>query len=71
MPSARSAPPAAQAPLPDYKVGDQVNHSAFGLGLILSLKPRGSDALIEIAFDTVGTKKLMLRSAAAHMEKSC
>ncbi len=71
VPSARSAPPAAQAPLPDYKVGDQVNHSAFGLGLILSLKPMGSDALIEIAFDTVGTKKLMLRSAAAHMEKSC
>ena len=71
VPSSRSASAAsgAQAPLPDYKVGDQVNHSAFGVGLILTLKPMGNDALIEVAFDTVGTKRLMLRSAAQHMEK--
>ena len=25
--------------------------------------------LVEIAFDNVGTKRLMLKSAAAHMEK--
>ena len=55
--------------MPDYKVGDQVQHSAFGLGLILSLKPMGNDALVEIAFDSVGTKRLMLRSAASHMTK--
>ena len=29
----------------------------------------GGDALLEIAFDDVGTKRLMLKSAAAHMEK--
>ncbi|MFG6373625.1 MAG: hypothetical protein K1W04_05670, partial [Oscillospiraceae bacterium] len=66
---ARPAAPAQQAALPDYKVGDQVQHSAFGLGLILSLKPMGNDALVEIAFDSVGTKRLMLRSAASHMTK--
>ena len=44
-------------------------HSAFGPGLILALKPMGNDALVEIAFDSVGTKRLMLRSAAQHMEK--
>ena len=31
--------------------------------------PLGGDALVEIAFDNVGTKRLMLKSAAAHMEK--
>ena len=56
-------------PLPDFKVGDQVNHSAFGPGLVLALKPMGGDALIEIAFDQVGTKRLMLKSAAQHMKK--
>lgn len=69
VPSARKDSASSAVPLPDYKVGDQVNHSAFGSGLILTLKPMGNDALVEIAFDTVGTKRLMLRSAAQHMEK--
>lgn len=60
---------AAAAPLPDFNVGDQVDHSAFGPGLVLALKPMGGDALIEIAFDKVGTKRLMLKSAAQHMKK--
>ena len=29
----------------------------------------GGDALVEIAFDNVGTKRLMLKAAAAHMTK--
>ena len=29
----------------------------------------GGDALTEVAFDTVGKKKLMLKSAGAHMRK--
>lgn len=37
--------------------------------MVLSIQPMGGDALIEIAFDTVGTKKLMLKSAAQHMTK--
>ena len=69
VPPSRPGAASSQTPLPDYKVGDQVEHTAFGLGLVLSLKPMGNDALVEIAFDTVGTKKLMLRSAAAHMAK--
>ena len=32
-------------------------------------QPMGGDALIEVAFDNVGTKRLMLKSAVAHMEK--
>ncbi len=39
--------------------GDRVTHASFGEGEILSIKPMGADKLIEVMFDTVGTKKLM------------
>jgi DNA helicase-2/ATP-dependent DNA helicase PcrA len=42
-----------------YSVGQRVEHKTFGEGLILSSSPMGNDTLLEIAFDTVGTKKLM------------
>ena len=49
--------------------GDMVEHTAFGKGMVLSIRPMGGDALLEVAFDTVGTKKLMLKSAGSHMKK--
>ena len=49
--------------------GDMVRHRAFGQGMVLSIQPMGGDALVEIAFDNVGTKRLMLKFAAAQMEK--
>lgn len=52
-----------------FKKGDQVEHKAFGHGTISNLQNMGNDALIEIIFDGVGTKRLMLRSAAKHMKK--
>ena len=39
--------------------GDRVTHASFGDGEILSIKPMGADKLIEVMFDTAGTKKLM------------
>ena len=42
-----------------YTAGQKVEHKTFGQGLILSVVPMGNDTLLEIAFDTVGTKKLM------------
>lgn len=42
-----------------YTVGMRVKHKAFGEGTILNVKPMASDNMLEIAFDTVGTKKLM------------
>jgi DNA helicase-2/ATP-dependent DNA helicase PcrA len=39
--------------------GDRVTHATFGGGEILSIKPMGADKLIEVMFDTAGTKKLM------------
>ncbi|MBQ9781314.1 MAG: UvrD-helicase domain-containing protein [Clostridia bacterium] len=41
------------------KAGDRVQHMTFGEGEILSIKPMGKDKLIEVMFDTAGTKKLM------------
>ena len=49
--------------------GDLVEHTAFGKGLVLSVRAMGGDALLEVAFDTAGTKKLMLKSAGVHMKK--
>ena len=49
--------------------GDMVSHAAFGRGLVLSVMKMGGDALLEIAFDDIGTKKLMAKTASAHMKK--
>ncbi len=57
------------APLMQLQKGDMVEHTAFGRGMVLSVRPMGGDALAEVAFDKVGAKKLMLRSAGAHMKK--
>lgn len=65
------SPPSARpsVPLPAFQKGDSVSHKAFGPGMVTSIQPMGGDALIEIAFDRVGTKRLMLKSAAAHLSK--
>ena len=49
--------------------GDMVMHAAFGRGLVLSVMKMSGDALLEIAFDDIGTKKLMAKTASAHMKK--
>ncbi len=54
---------------PSYQTGEMVRHSTFGRGMILSVLPMGNDALLEIAFDEAGTRKLMARTASAHMKK--
>ena len=61
-----AAQPAASI---DYNKGDMVQHAAFGRGMILSVMKMGGDALLEIAFDQIGTKKLMAKTASAHMKK--
>ena len=61
--------PAAFAPLLQLSSGDQIHHKTFGDGLVISVTPMGGDALLEVAFDTVGTKKLMLKTAGVHITK--
>ena len=53
----------------DFKKGDTVTHKAFGQGIITALTPMGGDVLLELAFENVGTKRLMLKAAAQHMQK--
>lgn len=67
--AARRAPSTTSAPLMQLKAGEQVRHSAFGEGMVLSVRPMGGDALLEVSFDKVGTKKLMLKAAGAHLIK--
>ena len=54
---------------PVFVTGDRVRHKAFGPGTITKMTPMGGDYLIEVAFDKLGTKKLMLRAAALMMTK--
>ena len=59
----------ANASYLELNQGDMVMHAAFGKGLVLSVLKMGGDALLEIAFDDIGTKKLMAKTASAHMKK--
>ena len=65
----RSPAPVAAAPSLELNKGDMVLHAAFGRGMVLSVMKMGGDALLEIAFDDIGTKKLILKTASAHMKK--
>ena len=57
------------SPKLELNKGDMVQHTAFGRGMVLSVLKMGADALLEIAFDNVGTKKLMLNTASVHMKR--
>ena len=56
--SAKSAAGSHTAAQP-LKVGDVVLHKAFGQGLIVNAAPMGNDTMLEIAFESVGTKRIM------------
>ena len=43
----------------DFEVGDRVLHQKFGSGEIVKITPMAKDHLVEIKFDTCGTKKIM------------
>ena len=64
-----SATTTPRAPILELNKGDMVQHTAFGKGMVLSVMKMGGDALLEIAFDQIGTKKLMAKIASAHMKK--
>ena len=76
----RSAPPPAPRRVPaaperpartlELRVGDRVKHKAFGEGTVLTLRSVGPDSMLEIAFDSSGTKKLMLSAAARFLSKA-
>ncbi|MGN1121276.1 MAG: UvrD-helicase domain-containing protein [Eubacteriales bacterium] len=52
----RRQPP---APATVFEVGERVLHPVFGGGLVLGVRHMSGDVLYEVAFDSVGTKKIM------------
>lgn len=62
-------PASVKAAPPAFQKGEMVEHKSFGKGMILSMTPMGGDYLVEIAFDNVGTKRLMLKAASKLMTK--
>lgn len=57
------------APMLELNQGDMVQHAAFGRGMVLTVTKMGGDALLEIAFDDIGTKKLMAKTASVYLKK--
>ena len=64
-----TAPSSAKTAYLELNKGDMVQHTAFGKGMVLSVVKMGADALLEIAFDQIGTKKLMAKAATPHLKK--
>lgn len=52
-----------------FEIGDRVHHFTFGEGVVLNVIPMSGDYMYEIAFDRVGTKKLMATYVAKLMKK--
>ncbi len=46
-----------------YEAGERVSHKLFGEGTIITATPVSNDYMLEIAFDKVGTKKIMANFA--------
>jgi len=55
--------PVNSTPKVNYSVGQTVTHKTFGKGMILSVTPTANDFMLEIAFENVGTKKIMANFA--------
>ena len=53
--------------LPEFKAGDQVRHSQFGQGVVVSCQSVKDDSEVVVAFPGVGVKKLLL--SFARLEK--
>ncbi len=51
------------------KKGDTVTHKRFGQGLVLNVTPMAGDAMLEIAFEENGTRKLMQNFAAPFLTR--
>ncbi|MBQ8959973.1 MAG: UvrD-helicase domain-containing protein [Ruminococcus sp.] len=54
---------AQQKAAADFAPGERVLHNIFGEGTVVSVKKMSNDAMLEIAFEKVGTKKIMANFA--------
>ncbi|MBO7668958.1 MAG: UvrD-helicase domain-containing protein [Oscillospiraceae bacterium] len=63
-----STPGEASATILNLAVGQAVTHKAFGKGTVTKMTPMGGDHLVEIQFESVGSKKLMLKTASRFLQ---
>ncbi|MBQ9844767.1 MAG: ATP-binding domain-containing protein, partial [Oscillospiraceae bacterium] len=54
-----AASAAKKQPAANYAAGDRIRHKVFGDGTVVAVKPMANDAMLEVKFDTAGTKKIM------------
>ena len=60
----------ASAPMLELQPGDEVEHTAFGRGTVLEVKPMSGDAMVTVRFQGAEKpKRLMLKFAGSHMKK--
>lgn len=57
------AKPAAPKEAVTYTAGERVAHNIFGEGTVVSVTPMANDSMLEVAFEKVGTKKIMANYA--------
>ena len=55
--------------MPDFRPGMQVEHKAFGPGIIREVTPMGGDMLLNIRFERAGDKLMMAKTAGQFMKK--
>lgn len=58
-----TAPKREEEEVQSFSAGERIHHKTFGDGTVLTATPLGNDTLLEISFDTSGTKKLMAKFA--------
>ena len=58
-----TAAPKQATVLQHFRVGDAVSHKTFGTGMVVAATPMANDTLLEVSFESVGTKKLFANFA--------
>jgi DNA helicase II / ATP-dependent DNA helicase PcrA len=61
--AAAATHPTATPPGPSWRVGQNVRHAKFGIGVIIDAEGRGSDARVQVNFRDAGVKWLALEYA--------
>ena len=47
----------------DWKIGDKVEHKAFGTGMVVNVSGEGDELELKVAFPNAGIKKLLANLA--------
>ncbi|MCL1788993.1 MAG: UvrD-helicase domain-containing protein [Oscillospiraceae bacterium] len=62
-PKSRNKPQSLPPCSVKFSDGERIKHKVFGEGTVVDIQEMGNDSLLEITFDSVGTKKIMANFA--------